>query len=418
MEKQSPRRRPAGSLFQSRGAALLSVMAISVVIIAVLKEVWVSSQREHIASHQRLRGLRARYSAQSGMELSLIRLYAYKDAQRFLGKRADLARPYLDMIWRPPVSWPFPQPEDISESDKQALQKLNEESFLKDSYMAAVFPEDGRLDINNLSSPLEYLREFTFQTLLNLLILSTAGDEDEKYSEGDFIDILNNLADWTDKDDQSRSGGLESLIEDGARPLNRSFAFVGEIRKAPKVTEEIFQLLKPWITVYGARGLNVNYAEKPVLMALDIPEGLAEEILARTTIGSEFYQPFAGREGFCAFVRERGLDVCKNIESLYKTAEVLRFGPAVNFRAKGKGQSRDAVSLTEALLYDPAADWPAYRQSVKVQEKLIREELGEGAPKKASGSGRAAGKKHEKQKSAERIPGAPPFFVMYWKESL
>ena len=423
MKKKPKIKTAARILFQKRGAALLTVMVISLAVITILREVWVSSQREYISSHHKLSELRARYSARSGMELSLIRLYIYKNGQRLLGD-ISLARPYLDMIWLPPVSWPFSQPENISESDKEALRELSAESFLKESYMAGIFPEDGRLNLNDLSSPVEYLRDFTYQTLLNLLNLSLEESETlgEKYSEGDFADILDNLADWTDRDSESRGGGSEDLIEDGASPLNRSFVSVEEIRKVPGVTEDIFQLLEPWVTVYGAKGLNINYAGKKILMALNIPEGLAEEILERTRIGGEFYKPFLKEEDFCSFAEARGLDICGEMENNYSATAVLKFGLALNFRARATGQSARSVSGVEALLYDPSSVIAAYKKAVQTQNKIIEEANAGGAEKRKSS-------KASKEKSTKKANtglknrgigwgGEPPFFVMYWKEGL
>ncbi len=411
-------------LLQKSGAALLAVLMISAAVIAILKEVWISSQREHISARQELSRLQARYAALSGMELSMIRLYAYKGAQQFLGQKIDFARPYIDMLWSPLVSWPLPLSENLSESGKSALRQLSADSFLKESYTAGIFPEDGRIDLNSLSSHLGYLREFSRMALRGLIDLQLEENEAlrTRLEGADFEEILNNLADWTDEDSDSRSGGDESLIEEGAAPLNRSFASVGEIRKVPGVTEDIFQLLKPWVAVYGVSGININYAEKKMLMALGAPEGLAEEILMRTAIGSEAYQPFLNEGEFCSFAEDRGADICGLIKERHKTTAVLRFGLAAHFRASAAGRARNIISEHEALLYDPAAAIPAYKSAVREEEKLFRNELvlrGEMAPpqkKKPAPSSKNPKSGPRKPNRETRLSGAPPFFVMFWTE--
>ena len=139
-------------------------------IITVLQEIWSNSQVEYQSSSYQLRSLQARYNARSGAELNILRLYIYKNAKQMLGKHLNIARPYLDFVWSFPFLWPWPIASDFLESDKKELRSMTGNAFLRGSYSVHLFPEDGRLDINELSSPVPHLREFTSAMLLNLLL--------------------------------------------------------------------------------------------------------------------------------------------------------------------------------------------------------------------------------------------------------
>ena len=75
-------------------------------------------------------------------------------------------------------------------------------------------PVDGLLDVNELSSPLIYLREFTYLALLNLLSNAVQEKKElkDKYDISDLEEILNNLSDWTNLDGESQGGGSEELL--------------------------------------------------------------------------------------------------------------------------------------------------------------------------------------------------------------
>ena len=157
-----------------------------------------------------------------------------------------------------------------------------------------------------------------------------------KYDSGDFQDLLNNLADWVDPDNKSRSGGSEETLEEGKYPLNRSFLVLEEIKKTPGMTEEIYRVLKPHITVYGIKGLNINYVGKDVLLALDLSEDLVRDILSRIQRGGEFYKPFVDLKSFCTYLSERGSPLCANLEERFETLNMLKFNTALHFRIQGE----------------------------------------------------------------------------------
>ena len=399
-----------------RGAALITVLAVSTILLAFIQSVWMDSRLEHSSSYQQLRELKSRYSARSGMEISLLRLYIYKEAGKLIETNQQVAsfvKPYMDLLWSVPFIWPLPIPEDILDSDKQSLKELEKKSFLKESYNINIYPEDGRLDANDLSSPQDYLRKFTFNTFLNLLVLSVEKDSrlKDQYGVSDLRRILNNISDWTDRDSDSQNGGSEESIEEGKYPFNRSFIYAEEIQEVPGVTKDIYNILKSHITVYGSKGLNPNYASREVLQALNIPEIIADEIRRYTTMGSSEYTPFKDLQNFCDYLTERSLALCEDFKNEYKTVEMLQFNTASHFRIEGLASSGKIITYTESLIYDPLQAIENYKKSVGIQKNLSDEKTNSSEEAKETD-------KPKKRLSVPRSIAHLPFFIMYWKENL
>ncbi len=88
--------------------------------------------------------------------------------------------------------------------------------------------------------------------------------------------LATTVADWIDPDHEPRITGSEENAKN-------SFLWnVSELILIDGVDEEIFELLKPYITVYGERGeININTAKLPVLISLhnDMTETLAKKII-------------------------------------------------------------------------------------------------------------------------------------------
>ncbi|MCZ0932041.1 MAG: type II secretion system protein GspK [Oligoflexia bacterium] len=354
-------------LRQKGGAVLLVILAVSSLILPLIQGVWLDTQLEYQFRRYHFNKLQARWNAHAGISLSLLRLYIFKGVEKSVPKQWEsLVRPVLDQIWRFPFMWPLLPTEDMLESERESLQSLTKLSFLKGSYLISITAEDGLLDINDLSSPLPFLRDFTYDTLFNLLWNAAQEDLElkEEYDEKDIQEILNNLSDWTDLDSESQNGGSEELIEDGQYPLNRSFISVEEIKKTPQVTLKIFEILEPHITTYGSKSLNINYAKQEMLKALNFSPALIEQILLRTQIDSEFYQPFSGEKDFCDFVREQGFDWCGELKTAYQTLDMLSFDFPMSFRIKSNGEYRGQWVELEGLLYDLSSSAIRYQKAV------------------------------------------------------
>lgn len=416
------------------------ILALSSLIIPLVQSVWLDTQIEYRFSRNRMSSLQARWNAKAATDLSFIRIYIFKGVEKSLPSKSplkDILRPLIDRIWNFPLILPPPLPEELLESDKDLIEKLKEESFLKGSHTGIIKPEDGLLDINDLSSPLPFLRAFTYDTLLNLLSLAVEnraeeqpdGQEswNEKYSRDKLERILNHLSDWTDLDLSSQNGGREDQQEEGKRPLNRSFVSIDEIKKVPEMTLELFEILRPHITVYGPKALNLNYASRDILLALNLSEELADNILARIDISSPYYEPFTDKTNFCNFIDELGFAFCDNLKDYYDSLDMLTFSSPVSFRVQSLGSYRNSLMKLETLLYDlspPALRYQRSRHFALQREREANNMEGSG---RSSGRPPLADRSSAEDSSSEGKQGKAFNFsyssfnsltVMYWKEEM
>lgn len=340
---------------QKSGAALLVILAVSALIIPLIQRTSEDSFLNYKLSRHLVHKTQARLNAEAGLNLALLRLYIFKGADKSLPEVwRNQSKTFLDQIWRLPFMWPFSTHENLLESEISALEEIKQSSFLKGSYKVFIEPEDGRLDVNDLSSPLEFLKNFTYSTLLNLLYLEVQKDErlKEKYPLKKLEEILNNMSDWTDLDNRSQNGGSEDEIEGDKKPLNRSFISPEEIKKVPGMDEVLYRFLEPYITTYGAKSLNINYVKAPVLSAMGLPPDALDQILQRTQVGSEYYQPFSSLTDFCDFSENQGYNICNELIEDYESLDMLSFGSVSAFRIKSIGGYRSQEVQMTALLYD------------------------------------------------------------------
>ena len=326
--------------------------------------------------------LQARYNAEAGIELSLLRIHIFKAVEGSLstGLLKGTARPFLDKFWSFPFIWPLPFPEDILKSEKETLQNITKQSFMKGSYQAIIFPEDGKVDVNDLSSPLNALRRWTYTLLLNHLLLAREESQSlkDKYDQKDFEEILSHLADWTDRDNESQTGGREEFIEEGKKPLNRSFISMEEIQKVPKISPEIYEILKSRATMQGVKALNINYADRKTLEALNIPDEGVERILSRTRVDSREYEPFLNQKDFCDFMSDGGMAFCESLKETYQSLTMLTFDYPLAFRIISQGEYRDSRAELEALLYDLSPLALNYQKSRYDEMQRLQQAEGEG----------------------------------------
>ena len=404
---------------RERGAALISVLALSALIVAVFPLILSDIQLEYAESRHDLNQLRAIYNARSAAELSLLRILIYKEAQKSLQRNqsklpeeakaviGSMIPSLLDMIWRAPVVWPLPTPEHLLESEKREMRKLTEESLIRGSYLSQIKPEDGKVDINDLSSEVEPLQLFTYEILSDLLLLKE--EEERGYTKKEALQALDDLMDWIDLDQKKQDGGVEQSPEGTPFP-NRSLISMGEIQRIPGMTNLLYEALKPHITVYGSKGLNINYTHSALLQALGLPPELIEEILTRTNPSSKFYQRFKDAAEFCEWMKERGFDMCRTMEDHFHTKDLLQFNTPLHFRIQATGQFKTSIAKIKLLSYDANQTTAKYRTVLEAEKNYLNPP----PPEDQSSS--------EQKKKAD--PPPPPYktpsplLIMYWKEEL
>ena len=411
------------SLRERRGAALLAVLGVSAVLIPLIQGIFLDSQREYRSARQRMNRLQARYNAQSGLSMGILRVCVFKGLESAIPQQWQaMARPLMDRIWSFPFMQPFSLPEGLFQSDRQTVRDLKKKSFFKGSFTAVVKPEDGLLDINNLVSSLVSRNRFT-QTALASLLDGLLEDQPElkgKYSPADIDEITIGLSRGMDKN------AVDGIVgEDGKKPLKRSFASVEEIKKAEGVTKEIFDILSPHVTVYGSGALNVNYISRAVWeKSFHFPPDMVDHILARTQQSSPFYSPFLDERAFCDFMEELGFSFCDSLKEDFESLDVLDFSPPTAFRIQSVGRYRNSAVHLEALLSDLSSQALSYQKALyrqkqrqaqkqqQAEEEGGNQDLSTGSPPSSDLAGRGSSEKGLKFNYSY----AKSLIIMYLKE--
>ncbi|HEX7524074.1 MAG TPA: type II secretion system minor pseudopilin GspK, partial [Candidatus Deferrimicrobium sp.] len=135
--------------------------------------------------------------------------------------------------------------------------------------LVTIEDEERKIDLNRLMLPNgnapDEKRLAVFQRLLDTLGIDRA--------------VADAVVDWLDNDENPRVGGAESPYYLGLpnpyQAKNDLFDTIGELRLVRGVTSEVFEKLRPFVTVSSSGMVNINTAPKEVLMSLSAGTDLA-----------------------------------------------------------------------------------------------------------------------------------------------
>ncbi|WP_413578344.1 general secretion pathway protein GspK [Bdellovibrio sp. HCB290] len=411
-------------LRNNRGMALMIVTACLMFIMYFAVELIADTRIEYEINSSGMNRIKAYYAAKSGMQLSLLRVKIYQTAQSKFGQQLGPNNPLLNMIWQFPFAWPLPIPDELTAIDKDNFKKLVKDSAMDASYITTIEDEGSKIDINDLISPSESLRKITKQQLMNIFLQKMK--EDEKWarenSNTNFERVINNIADFMSDKSQSQNGGdkraaysaLNSEAQSDYFPPNRSFRTISELHFVPEMTDELFEILEPKITIYGMKGINPNIATKEVLKSLDpgMTEEVVSEIIKRRD-DKNLGGPFKDAADFWNFVTS------KNARLEGKTDEIpLVFESVFNFRIRSTGEFARSTSEITVITMDLNKTVAKIKDYVDKDKKAANPggtdpgapggPSGPGNPGNPGGSGNTQGK-------SDPIPKGPPRIV-FWGE--
>ncbi|WP_373999422.1 general secretion pathway protein GspK [Bdellovibrio bacteriovorus] len=377
-------RQIAAPLSNQRGVAMMVAVACIMLIMYFAMEVSYDSNVEYLVNSQSLNRVKAYYAAKSGMQLSLLRIKIYQQAQSKFGAQLGNS-PMLDQIWKFPFAWPMPIPDELSAVDKDNFKKIFKESSMDSSYIVTIEDEGSKIDLNDLNSPSKSLQEMTKKQLLNIFEQKKQEDEEfaREYSNVRFEELINNIADWMSPKSQSLNGGdkranyaeLNQLSQTDYYPPNRAFRTIAELHMVPGMNDTFFDLLQPRITIYGMKGINPNLATKEVLKSLDpamTDEVVAEIIKRRET--EEEGGPFkcdqnGGSQDFWSFVQQKGIRIMGNPEDIPMTCDTV-----MNFKIRSTGEFAGATREITAIVMD------LNRAATKIKSFVDKEKQDPNAP--------------------------------------
>lgn len=347
MMRFSPLRNQKGS------AILFSVFFMSLLMFIAL-EISKDTVVEYQGSLNSVKRVQAYYAAKACTEISLLRIKTYQQTTRSLGKQLpDVSM--LDVIWQFPLSWPLVAPTDGLITTKDEVSKANQQSYFKHKFNAQIVSESSKIDINDLVSPSKGIREKTRQQILDLFQskMREQSDWSKKYYNYRFEDLLNHITDWMDGDRTSLMGGDESSyyreMNSTYIPPNQPLKTVEELHMIKGMEDEIYEVLAPSITVLGGKGININYADKALLMALDanITDVVAGEIIKRRS-DVNLGGPFKDENDFFGFIGGFGV----NTANFNQDKVPLYFDYEINFRISCIGLASNLTREITSVVYD------------------------------------------------------------------
>lgn len=364
-----------------KGSAIMLAMFTVTFVIFLTNEIAGYTIMEYLTSATEIKKVQAQYAAKACLRMNLLRIKAYQQAARALGDNAPMAM--LDMIWQFPLAWPPQLPDEISSFDSSTIKKTVSGSLLKEQFISSISPEGGKIDINDLGSPSENLRLKTKQQLLQRLqtrVLQNDDNFSERYANFNFEELINNIADWVDDDQESLNGGSEKTYYTDYRnefiPPNRPFKTMQEMHLVAGMTDEIYEVITPHITLYGVKGINVNQADRDVLLSLfsnydkELSDEIVTEILKRRN-NPELGGPFKDEKEFVGFL---GGYIDPETFNDEKNKVPLFFGVELNFKISCIGVSGNMTREIEAVVYD------ATSVKARLQAALIREDKNDTNP--------------------------------------
>ncbi|MDZ4083734.1 MAG: type II secretion system protein GspK [Bdellovibrionales bacterium] len=422
-----------GNEKSERGAALMLALFATTLLMVIATEIMYETSVEYVVSTQSVNQVRAYWAARAGTEMSLLRIHIYRQALAMGASQLPDPK-ILDEIWRQPFLWPPPIPESMTIAEGDDIKKAVQSSdltALKVSYLSTIEAEGAKVDINDLGSPSKIMAEAARRQLKQIFDQRIENDEDfsKRFRGFDFEEVINNIADWIDSDDAARNGGSErQAYSDQPRstffPPNQPLRTLPELHQVAGMTDELYDLIAPAITLYGGKGISVNQATKDVFKAFGT--GFTDERIDRIIADRQDPKrgPFKDEEDFIQYLSSIG--ITGNPFDLGEGAKVpLVFEPETIFKIRSTGKSGQAQSDITAIVYD--ADKVRGRlEKALVQEATKATSGAANGGTGTSGSGAQTGDQDGKSTTADGkdankadSPAAPQLKrpkIVYWNE--
>ena len=346
-------------LGNEKGVAILIALFAMIFLLVLATEVSYDTNVEYVVAAQKVNRIKAYYAAKSGVELSLFRIMLYKKAMATFGdqvRSSPQGQNLINQIWQFPFAWPPLMPDDIDPVAKDEIATALEESFMDAQYNTIIKGEGGKIDLNDLGSPSEEIANATKASILAIFSTELENNEDfeDEYSNENFEELVNNIADWVDDDSEGRNSRAEDQAyeqpEDGTRlPPNRAFRTLEELHMVAGMNDDFYGLLRDRVTVYGTKGVNPNSATELVLKSLDeqIDDEVAGKIIERRS-NMEKGGPFQDDDDFFNFLRGVGV----NTGGLEDLEIPFYYDAEYNFRIISTGKFANVIREITAISFD------------------------------------------------------------------
>jgi len=349
---------PLKILRSQKGVALLIALLAMTLMTFIAVEVSYDTSVDYVVASQQVNRIKAYYAAKSGVELSLLRIMLYKQIMSTIGDSLGENKSMLDPIWKFPFMWPptMGGGDKMMETDKDMMKSAVDEAMMKAQYVTTISPEGALIDINDLGSDIKSLQEVMSAQIIKIFESEIENNDEfvKKYRGYRFYELVNNIADYIDEDSESRNGGEERALyreiddKEIVLPPNRSLRTLDELHQVAKMTDDFYNVLANKVTIYGSKGINVNYAGREVLKALDpnLKDDVVNKILERRN-DPNLGGPFKDDADFFGFIGGMA-----NTKALQDSKVPLLYDMEYNFRIVSTGISGNVKRDITAITYD------------------------------------------------------------------
>jgi type II secretory pathway component PulK len=290
----------------NKGVALLTVL-VSILIMSLLTiEFQYSVAIERKLAYSDLNQLQAHYLAKSGARFALLRVALFARADKLASATPAaggaqsllaIAKPYLPYIWNLPIP-AFPPTEagikKLDKADKDAAEKALEETKISIGQFAqTITNESAKINLNYLVVPQNLLNtlpsnlsltsgstptslvEYVARQLYNAItaIIKRSDNPNEEFGNIRPEEVVLDIMDWVNPSSANFSGGNRDSFYEQQKPPYKTkrgpFFTVEELKMVKSVEENLYNKLKPLVTVYSSEGkINLNDATNDVLRAI------------------------------------------------------------------------------------------------------------------------------------------------------
>ncbi|MBY0555217.1 general secretion pathway protein GspK [bacterium] len=400
-------------------------------MVYIASELTQDSAVEYIVNSQEMNRLKAYYAARNSMQIALLRIKMFQQANKF--PLPESFKSQLDLIWKFPFAWPLPIPADLNAVDTDTIKQVTSESLMDATYTHTIDDEGSKIDINDLASPSKTLREITRKQVLTIFEQQLASNDEfrNEYQNYRFDELVNKMTDWMSDTNTSASGSGDKRSEFSqlgfSYPPNRGFRTLEELRLIPGMTDAFFDLLASRVTIYGMKAINPNIATKEVLLSLDagLTEESINEAIARRD-NPDQGGPFKDKspddpskngclEDFKSFVESRGARLTADFDKIPMSCDkVFNFKiKATGLYGAGKFALQKNITAVVVDLDKSATQIKTYvdkdKQAQNPQGQNPQNPANPQNPSGQQGAGSTSG-------TSDPLPKGPPR-VVYWTEN-
>ena len=413
----APEKGPEKPQRESGIALFMVIAAMTVLSVLVTEFVYIAQVNQRMA-YDGLDQIRALYLAKTGLKISLLRLKAYENIKAVAsGAGAAIPRSILEKVWNFPFIFPFPaEVPGLTAGQKDQITKFQNETALMGTFTALIESESSKFNLNSIlqtfspnpapspsASPgaggvtytpespnpgasakpfdPEVARKALADYLGGIMAHEIEADPDfaQEYRDFKMADLMDSIATWADRAYQPKSEPRNEVIP----PKKAPFYEISELHMVPGMTDRLYSLFAPALTVAKTPGINVNTMKEPTLRAL-IPQITNDEV-------TDFFKFRDSEDEDHSF---------KDAEDFYKYLQsgvkVLGSQPAID-KFKGDLAAQGTQIVTDETVFKITVQ-AQVNQATKMIEAWV--ELGKATPPTPAGGAPAAG-------SPSSLPGKP-----------